>query len=332
MSSALNRRHFLAGLPAMTAGLIASPAYAEPPPETATVRLPVFANVSDCQTPLYIAEALLHGEGITDVRFIGEGTGPDSSDWIQHGEIDFDFNFPPAYIRSIANGAAITVVAGMHVGCLELIANESVRSVAELKRKKVGISEANSIPHLLLMIIAANVGLDPAKDIEWVTSPSSLDLLADGKIDAFLATPPEPQIARDRKIGHVILDTAVDRPWSQYYCCMLGGTADYVANYPVATKRVLRALLKSVDFCVADPESAARRVVDLGYAANYDYALQAMREVRYDKWRDYDPEDSIRFYALRMQETGIIQGNPNDIIAKGTDWRFVNELKRELKT
>ncbi len=290
MQNIQNRRRFLAGLTATSAaGLIGAPkqARAEPPPEVTTVRLPVFANVSDCQTPIYIAEALLHGEGITDVRFVDKGTGPDSSDWLQHGEIDFDFNFPPAYIRSIAKGAALKVVAGMHVGCLELIANEHVRSVAELKGKKVGISEANSIPHLLLMIIAANVGLDPAKDIEWVTSPSSLDLLAEGKIDAFLATPPEPQIARDRKIGHVILNTAVDRPWSQYYCCMLGGTADYVANNPVATKRVLRALLKSVDFCVTDPESAARRVVDLGYAASYDYALQTMREVRYDKWRDY---------------------------------------------
>jgi hypothetical protein len=54
--------------------------------------------------------------------------------------------------------------------------------------------------------------------------------------------------------------------------------------------------------------------------------------VRYDTWRQYDPEDSLRFYALRMQETGLIKGNPQTIIAEGTDWRFLNELKRELKT
>ena len=49
---------------------------------------------------------------------------------------------------------------------------------------------------------------------------------------------------RARKIGHTILNTTVDRPWSQYFCCLVSGSADYVNRYPVATKRVLRAVLK----------------------------------------------------------------------------------------
>ena len=39
-----------------------------------------------------------------------------------------------------------------------------------------------------------------------------MDLFADGKIDAFLGFPPEPQELRARQIGHVILNSAVDRP------------------------------------------------------------------------------------------------------------------------
>ena len=39
----------------------------------------------------------------------------------------------------------------------------------------------------------------------------------------------------------------------------------------------------------------------------------------------------MRFYALRLLEAGMIKSNPNSIIAQGTDWRFFNELKRELK-
>ena len=63
-----------------------------------------------------------------------------------------------------------------------------------------------------------------------------------------------------------------------------------------------------------------------------DYALQTLKDIRYDRWRDYDPEASVRFYALRMQETGMIKSSPQQIIADGTDWRFLDELKRELKT
>jgi NitT/TauT family transport system substrate-binding protein len=28
---------------------------------------------------------------------------------------------------------------------------------------------------------------------------------------------------------------------------------------------------------------------------------------------------------------GFIESSPNELLAEGTDWRFVNELKRELK-
>ena len=75
----------------------------------------------------------------------------------------------------------------------------------------------------------------------------------------------------------------------------------------------------------------ARRLVDRGITDRYDYALQTMNELPYDKWRDYDAEDSARFYALRMHETGLIKSVPNKIISDATDWRFLNELKRELK-
>jgi ABC-type nitrate/sulfonate/bicarbonate transport system substrate-binding protein len=152
-----------------------------------------------------------------------------------------------------------------------------------------------------------------------------------GRIDAFLGFPPEPQELRARHVGHVILNTSVDRPWSQYFCCMPAGNREYVRSHPVATKRVLRAILKAADLCATEPTRAAQRIVDGGFTPRYDYALQTLSEVPYDKWRDYDAENTIRFYALRMREAGLIKSSPQKIIADGTDWRFLNELKRELK-
>jgi NitT/TauT family transport system substrate-binding protein len=112
---------------------------------------------------------------------------------------------------------------------------------------------------------------------------------------------------------------------------MLAGSTDYVENYPVATKRVVRAILKATDLCASEPARAARMLVDGGFTPRYDYALQTLQEVPYDKWREYDAEDTMRFYALRMHEAGLIKSSPQKIIADGTDWRFLNELKRELK-
>ena len=182
----------------------------------------------------------------------------------------------------------------MHVGCLELVANDRIQRIPDLKGKRVGVAEGDASLYLLVMMMAAYVGLDPVNDIEWITTPSVGGESAEGKIDAFLGWPPLSHIMRERKLGHVILKTSVDRPWSQYYCCMLTSTADYVSRYPVATKRVLRALLKAVDLCVSDPERVARLAVERGFASRYDYALQAMGDVRYDTWRDYDAGDSMR--------------------------------------
>jgi NitT/TauT family transport system substrate-binding protein len=181
--------------------------------------------------------------------------------------------------------------------------------------------------------MASYVGLDPVKEIHWVVSSSGnpMELFANGKIDAFLGFPPEPQELHARKIGHVIVNTGIDRPWSQYFCCVLAGNRDFVRKHPVATKRVLRAIMKATDFCAAEPARAAQKIVDGGFIERYDYAQQVLEEIPYAKWRAYDPEDTLRFYSLRLREVGMIKSTPNKIIAEGTDWRPWKELKRELK-
>ena len=120
---------------------------------------------------------------------------------------------------------------------------------------------------LYLAIMAAHVGLDPKSDFDWVISPDGnpMELFAEGKADAFLAFPPEPQELRARNIGRVILSTATDKPWSQYFCCMLFGNRDFVRDHPIATKRYLRAVLKAADYCADEPEKAAQRLVDAGF-------------------------------------------------------------------
>jgi NitT/TauT family transport system substrate-binding protein len=250
---------------------------------------------------------------------------------LARGDVDFARSFAPGWIISIDAGAPLTILAGLHIGCFEVFGKEDIRGIADLKGRTVGIDSLDD--RSLVAIMSALVGLDPARDIHWVASGSigSMQLFADGKIDAFLTLPPALQEVRARNIGHVILSSITDQPWSEYYCCMLVARTEFVRRYPVATKRVLRAILKGDDLCVSDPKRVAQSLVDRGYATRYDYALQALSDIRYDVWRDYDPEDSLRFYALRLYEVGLIKSDPQKLIAEHTDWRFLNELKRELK-
>jgi len=324
------RRGFLTTLSlASAAGFVGAPLLqaAEGPPETTSVR---FVRIpGDCLAPEYLAEELLRSEGFTDIRYV-EKPGNAAPESIARGEADFGFDFAPDSVAMIDRGVPITVLSGVHVGCIELLASESIRSVRDLKGKRVGIPGFGNSSHVHITLMAAEVGLDPSRDIDWVVG-SEKQLFIDRKIDAFIGVSPDPQELRARQIGHVLLKTAVDRPWSQYFCCMLIGNREFVRGHPIATKRVMRTILKAADFCAADPARAARRLVDGGFAPRYDYALQMLSELPYDKWREYDHEDTIRFYALRMREAGFIKSSPQKIIADGTDWRFLDELKRELK-
>jgi len=332
MAMAQTRRRFLTTLSAVgAAGVVRAPPSlaADGALETTTVRIAKIGAV--CLAPQYVSEELLRAEGFTDIRYVDLLQGAEFVRAVGRGEADFSTAEASNLIVEIVAGARVVAVAGVHVGCYELFAQPNIRRVSELKGKRVAAADNP----WLFNVIAAQVGLDPAKDIDYVVgndpAVDPLDLFAQGKIDAFLGFPPHPQELRARHLGHVLVSTAVDQPWSQYFCCMLVGNREYVRDHPVATKRAMRAILKAADLCAAQPERVARMLVDRGFAPRYDYALQTLNDVPYDRWREYDPEDTLRYYALRLYELGLIKSTPQKIIAENTDWRFFNELKRELK-
>jgi NitT/TauT family transport system substrate-binding protein len=331
MAITQTRRRFLTTVAlAGAAGFLCAPMprmrAAEGERETTSVRLAKIPVI--CFAPQYVCEALLRAEGFADIRYIDTTVAGLFED-LARGKFDFASNLSLDSITAIDAGVPITILTGVHAGCYEVFAHGDIRSIADLKGKRIGMLGTTS----LVATLAAYVGLDPKKDLTMVNDPAvkPFELFMEGKLDAYLAFPPAPQELHARKVGHVILRTAVDRPWSQYFCCTMAGNKEYVARYPAATKRVIRALLKAADLCANAPEQAARLIVDGGFTKSYEYALQTLTENPYGAWREFDAEDSIRFYALRMHELRLIKSTPQRILAEGTDWRFLNELKRELK-
>jgi NitT/TauT family transport system substrate-binding protein len=249
------------------------------------------------------------------------------------GEIDMTMAFIAPFVLQADADPSIVMLAGIHPGCQELFGSSRVRKVSDLKGKTVAVPGMNGASHLFAASMAVLVGLDAQRDIKWVvlSSEDVQQQFAAGRIDAFMGGPPWTYEMRAKQIGHVVVNMTVDRPWSQYFCCILTARREFVRKNPVATKRAMRAILKGANLCVSSPEPTARLLASRGFASGYDMALQLVHEVPYARWRDYDTEDSVRFYALRMQEAGFIKSSPKTIIAQSTDWSFLKELKRELK-
>jgi NitT/TauT family transport system substrate-binding protein len=327
------RRNVLKTLAAAGAASLVGPRHgsAEPSPETDIVRFTQSPGI--CIAPQYVAEALIRADGFTGFGYVKQQAGLAAIDMLARGVVDFAVDFGTAFAIPIDQGAPIKILSGVHVGCYELFAREGIESVLDLKGKTVGAGRnLGSDPHIFISVMATYVGLDPLNDIRWVASDgTSIELFEKGEIDAFIAFPPEAQLLRSRGVGHVIVNSILDRPWSQYFCCMLAANSAYVQEHPVATKRIVRAILKATDICAADPEGVARLLVEGGHTDGLGAAAQAVSEISYANWREYDAEDTVRFYALRLHEAGMVRNSPEDIISAGTDWRFLNEIKRELK-
>ena len=116
---------------------------AEPPPEISTIRLE--RDPAICIAPTLVAEELLHAEGFAEVRYVDV----DKRSPIQQlafDETDWTFEFAPAVIAESDAGAPVTVVAGMHVGCFELFAHESIHGIADLKGRTVGVPPGYATP------------------------------------------------------------------------------------------------------------------------------------------------------------------------------------------
>ena len=295
-----------------------------------TVRL--FRDPSICDAPWLISEDLLRAEGFTDIRYVLVEAGARENELLARGELDFSIFFPASLVFRLYEGLPITVLAGVHTGCFELFAHEPIRTISDLKGKKVGIDVVGAAKYLYVAIMAANIGLDPKEDIEWVAEANAdpLELFAQGKVDAFLTWPPEGQELRARKVGHVIVNTTTDKPWSQYFCCMVVGNTDSSATIPSPPSASCEPFSSPT---TSAPPNRSEPRSSWSIADSPSTTTTPCRRCRaaVRQWREFDAEDSLRFFGLRLHEAGMIKSSPNALLAEGTDWRFLNELKRELK-
>jgi NitT/TauT family transport system substrate-binding protein len=280
-----------------------------------------------------VAEPLLREEGFTDVQYVS-GPGPKSVKMWQDGVIDLSPTFIALDMLNVEKYKhPLTFLAGLHVGCYALVGSKRVNSIRDLKGKTVWTgSVKNNGPHIFFSVMAAYVGLDPRTDVNyvWVKKDEAMRLFQKGEIDFVMSFPPGPQELTYKDIGRLLVDTNVDKPWSQYFCCMICGHSEFIKKNPIATKRALRAILKANDVVARNPELALRTLVEkkIWKKPQTKSILQSLKDIPYGKWRAYNPEETIRFFALRLRDVGMIKSGPEEFIERHTDWSFLRGLKK----
>ena len=179
-------------------------------------RIRLYQAAGLCVAPQYMAGDLLRAEGFTDIQYVRvDPANPYPS--FTSREIDISMAFAAPFLMQVDQGSPVVLLGGVHTGCFEVFGNDSVQAFRDLKGKTVGVPGIGSAGHVFLASIAAYVGLDPRVDLNWFVhpAPDSARVLADGTVDALIGFPPIPQDLRAKNVGHVVVNSSVDRPWSQ---------------------------------------------------------------------------------------------------------------------
>ncbi|HEV8671146.1 MAG TPA: ABC transporter substrate-binding protein [Candidatus Limnocylindria bacterium] len=310
-----------------------------PPPETTTVR---WVSPPPCD-PLWIAKDYLLEEGFTDLQIVR--ITPTTTEWLTTDKADFNTGgYPSLIAANVDAGLPIVTLAGIHPGCFELFATPGIATIRDLRGKTIAVNAKNVSDQFygFFGILLAYVGVDPRTEVNFIEVPPDSaalrDAFLDGRSQAFIAPAASgPLLRRNPKNpGKVILDTTMDKPWSQYYCCNLVANRDWVRRHPIATKRFTRAILRASDVVAKDKTRAAREYVAGGFNSttaspvDEDLTNEVIRDLSYD-WRELDPEETLRFFALRLADAKLIKSTPQQIIAQSSDFAYMRQLRTELK-
>ena len=256
----ITRRDLLRGV-AGTAGLLGWPpgsASGEPPPETTRLRLFQFPGI--CLAPQYVAEDLLRAEGFTDVQYVEfpEGATNISQRLASGASTSRSGTSRASWRRSTRRCLSSSCPAYTSVARSSLRRTGSGRSPTSRGRPSPC---RGAVPRHGLSSRSWGMSVSTTERTcvsSSIPPPSRFELLADGKIDAFMAVSADPQELRARKIGHVVRQHDRRPAWSQYFCCMIVANREFVRKHPVATKRAVRAILKAIEICAREPERVAR--------------------------------------------------------------------------
>lgn len=300
-----------------------------PPPESTTIRL----GIGACDLPIFAAERNLRDEGFTDVQFSDSPAVPA----LTGGKADLVTMFVTTLAVNVEAGTPLLGLGGLHTGCAQVWAPLGVATMKDLVGRTVVVrSKApTDNTYAYIAIGLKNAGVDPSS-VNFVVQPDAdlTKMFLDGKSDAlFLAAQNTFAFQTNPgNKGHVVLDQAMEAPWSQEVCCVLTTTTDWAKANPVAAKRALRAIYRAADSIPMDRADLAKVATDSGLfggAKNVAVVRGAANMVPYD-WRNYDLAESTRFHAKLLNQVGLSKMTPDEAVTRATDLLFSQQLRREI--
>ena len=164
------------------------------------------------------------------------------------GDIHFSSNAGDAIINANLRGADTVIVAAViNKGLQRVMARPDIKSPADLKGRKVGVTRFGAVSHLVLQLMLQRwrMGQNDVQVLQVGSSPAMIASLEKGGIDAAVLTMPSVFVAEDR--GFRVLVDLADTDIS-YLHSMINTTHRYLRDNRDRVLRFLKAYLEGIAY------------------------------------------------------------------------------------
>ncbi len=286
-------------------------------------------NGALCGIPVYIAyeKGFFAAEGFdvelisadTETRKIGlnNGTIP---------VVNGDFQF----FQSIENGVNVSVVEGLHKGCIKFLVlkDSPIQTVNDLKGKVIGVDEIGGTPHQVAAVWLEKAGIsaDQAKKevtfLPFEEGNLEVEALRSGDIDVAALWDPFGSVQEQTGDYRVIFDLATDLLFADHYCCFLYASNKWIEEKPEQVAALLRAYRAALDWIAQNPEEAVQLIIDGKYSAIDDQkelAIELVKHYQLPHFGDhgtsaYDVGADVEYFAQQLYDIGYLNTEPAQFV------------------
>jgi NitT/TauT family transport system substrate-binding protein len=264
-----------------------------------------------CEPAIFVAyeKGFFKEEGL-DIELV-KTNWSDMRDGLATGRYHASYSLIMYLMKPIETGMDLKLTGGIHTGCLRVQAGAktNIKNVNDLKSKRVGITHMGSPPFLFASRVLADQGMDPRKDVEWVTmaEDTMAKALDEGQVDAVASAEPVGTMLMAANKVHKVCDQASDAPYEDEYCCAVVVNGAFARQNPSAAGKITRALLKGAKWVDINPTAAAELAVDGNYvAATKEINAQAIGMLKYRPGVAKARQD-VQTAALEMKKAGFLK-------------------------
>ncbi len=282
-----------------------------------------------CGAPVYIAyEKGFFAAAGFDVELISADTETRKIG-LNNGTIPVvngDFQF----FQSIENGVNVSVVEGLHKGCIKFLvkADSSIKTVNDLKGKKIAIDEVGGTPHQVaaLWLEKAGISADQAKKevtfLPFEEGNLEIEALRSGDVDVAALWDPFASIQAKTGEFREIFDLATDPLFADHYCCFLYASNKWINEKPEQVAALLRAYRAAQNWIADNIDEAVNIIADKKYSSIDDkkeIAAELLEHYQIPHLHDhgtaaYDVGGDVKYFAEQLHSIGYLNTSADDFV------------------